>query len=92
MDKGSQVLLRNGAEMLEAEITSVIPAAHGDPTLYTVRVASGASKTVPESALVEILSQDECDAIGADGRDGRGWITAENLTAEESKRLAAFRG
>lgn len=38
-----------------------------------------------------VLSQDECEAIGADGRDGRGTVTERNLTAAERVALAAYR-
>lgn len=37
------------------------------------------------------LTDDECAAIGADGRDGRGWITEANLTDAERAALAAYR-
>ena len=40
---------------------------------------------------VDALSEDECEAIGADGRDGRGWITESNLTPDERERLEAYR-
>lgn len=38
-----------------------------------------------------VLSDAECEAIGADGRDGRGEITSANLTETERAALAAFR-
>lgn len=40
---------------------------------------------------VDALTADECDAIGADGRDGRGWIMPANLTEPERAALAAYR-
>lgn len=39
----------------------------------------------------DALTGDECDAINADGRDGRGWITESNLTPAEADTLAAYR-
>jgi hypothetical protein len=44
-----------------------------------------------EPRPADALTQDECDAIGVDGRDGRGWVTESNLTPDQRVHLAAIR-
>lgn len=39
----------------------------------------------------DALSDEECQAIGADGRDGRGYVAESNLTWGERRALAAYR-
>ncbi len=45
----------------------------------------------PDIDPEDLIDQDECDAIGADGRDGRGTIVGGNLTPEETATLVAYR-
>lgn len=42
-------------------------------------------------APADALSEDECEAIGADGRDGRGWVTQSNLTEAERAALGGVK-
>lgn len=39
----------------------------------------------------DALSDEECQAIGADGRDGRGYVAESNLTFGETRALKAYR-
>lgn len=54
---------------------------------WTVGAWSWTWQEIPANAL----TNDECEAIKADGRDGRGWITMDNLTARELMVLSVYR-
>lgn len=57
MEVGTMHIIRTGPEedapTVEVEIMSVILAAYGDPTVYTVRTVNGAWGNVPASAFVD---------------------------------------
>lgn len=60
---------------------------YGDELADILEAVMATADDEPADALTE----DECAAINADGRDGRGWITESNLTATEASDLYAYR-
>lgn len=61
------------------------------------RLIAAYDPTDPMTRLYDVeypfdaLDEAECEAIGADGRDGRGYVTESNLTDGERRSLEQFR-
>lgn len=62
-----------------------------DPDEAREVIARREPELTEDDVPVDALSDDECDAIGADGRDGRGWITERNVTFTERAALDRYR-